>query len=100
MRNGEICLELGHTAEGRPSKRRYDTFFFDASCHSWIESLRSTGMSNEYSFNDVAVCREWLVHEDGALAYRLQDEESKSTTSVSAISLFFTVYFHCLAMCC
>lgn len=24
----------------------------------------------------VTVCREWLVHEDGALAYRLQDEES------------------------
>ncbi|KAL7305919.1 hypothetical protein TKK_0001396 [Trichogramma kaykai] len=23
------------------------------------------------------VCREWLVHEDGALAYRLQDEEIK-----------------------
>lgn len=25
---------------------------------------------------NIAVCREWLVHEDGALAYRLQDEES------------------------
>jgi len=30
---------------------------------------------NLYSCN-FAVCREWLVHEDGALAYRLQDEES------------------------
>ena len=45
------------------------------------ESLYSTDMSNEYSFDDVAVCREWLVHEDGALAYRLQDEESKNITS-------------------
>lgn len=45
------------------------------------ESLRSSGMSNEHSFDDVPVCREWLVHEDGALAYRLQDEESKSTRS-------------------
>ena len=27
---------------------------------------------------NIVVCREWLVHEDGALAYRLQDEESKS----------------------
>lgn len=32
---------------------------------------------NNRLFKNVAVCREWLVHEDGALAYRLQDEESK-----------------------
>jgi len=25
------------------------------------------------------VCREWLVHEDGALAHQLQDQESKAT---------------------
>ncbi|XP_076653016.1 uncharacterized protein LOC143359159 [Halictus rubicundus] len=32
------------------------------------DSLPKAGRVNE-------VCREWLVHEDGALAYRLQDEE-------------------------
>lgn len=26
-----------------------------------------------------SVCREWLVHEDGALAHQLQDQESKAT---------------------
>ncbi|XP_063989523.1 coiled-coil domain-containing protein 50 isoform X2 [Diachasmimorpha longicaudata] len=34
------------------------------------DSLPKAGRVNE-------VCREWLVHEDGALAYRLQDEEIK-----------------------
>ncbi|KAI4501250.1 hypothetical protein M0802_003623 [Mischocyttarus mexicanus] len=34
------------------------------------DTLPKAGRVNE-------VCREWLVHEDGALAYRLQDEESK-----------------------
>jgi len=32
------------------------------------------------------VCREWLVHEDGALAYRLQDEES--------MYKFFLIYIY------
>ncbi|KAK0166627.1 hypothetical protein PV327_004119 [Microctonus hyperodae] len=34
------------------------------------DGLPKAGRVNE-------VCREWLVHEDGALAYRLQDEEIK-----------------------
>ncbi|XP_046419738.1 coiled-coil domain-containing protein 50 [Neodiprion fabricii] len=34
------------------------------------DTLPKAGRVNE-------VCREWLVHEDGALAYRLQDEEIK-----------------------
>ncbi|XP_008543457.1 coiled-coil domain-containing protein 50 isoform X2 [Microplitis demolitor] len=34
------------------------------------DSLPKAGRVNE-------VCREWLVHEDGALAYRLQDKEIK-----------------------
>lgn len=29
-------------------------------------------------FNDFAVCKKWLVHEDGVLAHKLQNEESKS----------------------
>lgn len=36
-----------------------------------------------------AVCREWLVHEDGALAYRLQDEESKKIIIFVLIFNFF-----------
>lgn len=37
----------------------------------------------------LSVCREWLVHEDGALAYRLQDEESMYLIEI--IMALFTV---------
>ncbi|EFN66314.1 Coiled-coil domain-containing protein 50 [Camponotus floridanus] len=37
--------------------------------------LSSDGLPKAGRVNEV--CREWLVHEDGALAYRLQDEEIK-----------------------
>lgn len=42
-----------------------------------IRITHSADMSNGICYFSI-VCREWLVHEDGALAYRLQDEESKN----------------------
>lgn len=40
------------------------------------------------------MCREWLVHEDGALAYRLQDEESKNI-----VKLFIKYYIDFTCSC-